>query len=48
MYEPFGVDIFRSSKKINHIAEYVDLPTIPNIGKLPSLLILNIQVYFLA
>ena len=48
LYEPFGVDVFRSSKKINHIAEYVDIPSTGNIGKLPSLLILNIQVCFMA
>lgn len=44
MYEPFGVDVFLSQKKINHIAEHVKLPVCNANGKLPSLLIVNIQI----
>lgn len=44
MYEPFGVDVFLSHKKVNHIAQHVELPMCNNIGRLPSLLILNIQI----
>ncbi|KAI5054679.1 hypothetical protein GOP47_0029824 [Adiantum capillus-veneris] len=44
MYEPFGVDVFISPKKISHIARYVELPVCNKVGDLPSLLILNIQI----
>lgn len=44
MYEPFGVDLFLSPKKISHIARYVELPACSKFGDLPSLLILNIQI----
>ncbi|MCO5559495.1 hypothetical protein L7F22_013096 [Adiantum nelumboides] len=44
MYEPFGVDLFFSHKKISHIARYVELPACNEVGDLPSLLILNIQI----
>eukprot|EP00250_Pteridium_aquilinum_P019687 c24535_g1_i1 orf=848-2473(+) len=44
MYEPFGVDLFLSPKKISHIAKYVELPGCAKVGDLPSILILNIQI----
>lgn len=44
MYEPFGVDLFLSPKKISHIARYVELPHHGKVGDLPSILILNIQI----
>jgi hypothetical protein len=44
MYEPFGVDVFLSSKKISHIAKHVELPRCGKVENLPSILILNIQV----
>lgn len=44
MYEPFGVDLFLSPKKISHIARYVDLPQSGKVGDLPLFLILNIQI----
>ncbi|KAF3494141.1 hypothetical protein DY000_02057043 [Brassica cretica] len=43
-YNPFGVDVFVSERKINHIAQYVKLPVTTASAKLPSLLVVNVQV----
>lgn len=43
-YYPFGVDVFLSQQKIDHIARFVKLPVISSCGKLPSILVVNVQV----
>ena len=43
-YYPFGVDVFLSPQKIDHIARFVELPTINSSGKLPPILVVNVQV----
>lgn len=43
-YYPFGVDVFLSSRKVNHIARYVHLPALNLSEEVPSILVVNIQV----
>ncbi|KAF9609107.1 hypothetical protein IFM89_013361 [Coptis chinensis] len=43
-YYPFGVDVFLSPRKIKHIAQFVDLPVITPFGKLPTILVVNVQI----
>ncbi|OMO55015.1 hypothetical protein COLO4_36237 [Corchorus olitorius] len=43
-YYPFGVDVFLSPRKIDHIARFVELPSIGNSEKLPSILVVNVQI----
>ncbi|KAL1196171.1 hypothetical protein V5N11_026576 [Cardamine amara subsp. amara] len=44
-YNPFGVDVFLSQRKVNHIAQYVELPVITTTStKLPSILVVNVQI----
>ncbi|PON38872.1 hypothetical protein TorRG33x02_344120 [Trema orientale] len=43
-YYPFGVDVFLSPRKIDHIARFVKLPVINSSGELPSILVVNVQV----
>ncbi|XP_012440936.1 uncharacterized protein LOC105766136 isoform X5 [Gossypium raimondii] len=43
-YYPFGVDVFLSPQKIDHIARFVELPVISHSEKLPSILVVNVQI----
>lgn len=43
-YYPFGVDVFLSPRKVNHIARYVQLPPLNLSEEVPSILVVNIQV----
>ncbi|GJV06286.1 hypothetical protein Tco_1343942 [Tanacetum coccineum] len=46
-YYPFGVDVFLSQRKIDHIARFVKLPAVgPSSGELPPILVVNIQIPF--
>ncbi|XP_028085712.1 uncharacterized protein LOC114286704 isoform X2 [Camellia sinensis] len=42
-YYPFGVDVFLSPQKIDHIARFVELPVINSSGILPPILVINAQ-----
>ncbi|GAB4832185.1 hypothetical protein Ancab_006202 [Ancistrocladus abbreviatus] len=46
-FYPFGADVFLSQRKINHIARFVELPAINSSGKVPPILVVNVQVIFL-
>lgn len=43
-YYPFGVDVYLSPQKLNHISRFVQLPDIQLSSKLPPLLVVNVQV----
>lgn len=43
-YNPFGVDVFLSQRKIDHIARFVGLPNVSSYGELPPILVVNCQV----
>ncbi|KAL8499083.1 hypothetical protein ACS0TY_022163 [Phlomoides rotata] len=44
LYYPFGLDVFLCQRKINHIAQFVELPSINSSGKLPPILVVNVQM----
>ncbi|KAL8533962.1 hypothetical protein ACS0TY_010111 [Phlomoides rotata] len=43
-YDPFGLDVFLSPRKINHIARFVELPVVNSFGNLPPILVVNVQI----
>ncbi|RWR77652.1 CW14 protein isoform 1 [Cinnamomum micranthum f. kanehirae] len=43
-FYPFGVDVFLCQRKIDHIARFVELPTMNSSGKVPPILVVNVQV----
>ncbi|EOY03285.1 Uncharacterized protein TCM_018116 isoform 5 [Theobroma cacao] len=42
-FYPFGVDLFLSQRKIDHIARFVELPVFNLSEEIPSILVVNIQ-----
>ncbi|XP_071691033.1 protein ENHANCED DISEASE RESISTANCE 2-like isoform X2 [Rutidosis leptorrhynchoides] len=44
-YYPFGVDVFLSKRKIDHIARFVELPIVDFYSaEVPSILVVNVQI----
>ncbi|KAL3036957.1 hypothetical protein AAZX31_01G037700 [Glycine max] len=43
-YYPFGVDVFLSPRKVDHIARFVELPVMSSSAKFPPILVVNVQV----
>ncbi|KAM7267034.1 hypothetical protein ACFE04_009200 [Oxalis oulophora] len=43
-YNPFGVDVFLSQRKIDHIARYLELPAASSHEEFPAILVVNIQI----
>ncbi|KAJ4769553.1 DUF1336 family protein (DUF1336) [Rhynchospora pubera] len=43
-FYPFGVDVYLSPQKVNHISRFVELPDLGPTSKLPPLLVVNVQI----
>ncbi|KAF3322047.1 hypothetical protein FCM35_KLT13188 [Carex littledalei] len=43
-FYPFGVDVYLSPQKVNHISRFVELPEMGPSSKFPPLLVVNVQV----
>ncbi|KAJ0754462.1 putative protein ENHANCED DISEASE RESISTANCE 2 [Helianthus annuus] len=43
-FYPIGADVFLSPRKIDHISRLVQLPTVESSGKVPPLLVVNLQI----